>query len=162
MRSLGTNPQQGLGLWAHVAPTGVCGQGFICCSLQDDLAIPCFLELSHCLLGAPAINNSWMGARDVFFLGRSPNLAVKHLTIKHGTPGQGQGQREGICWLCIVCTLCALLRATPFPLAFKYFILLKVIYEMQLSAIHTKHSEQCSSHAQIFCPHAQLSCSVTL
>lgn len=102
MKSLGTNSRQDLGLWACVAPTGVCGEGLICCSLQDDLAIPCFLKLSHCLLRTPAINSSWVGAKDVFFPGRSPNQAVKHLTIKHGTPGRGHGQREGICWLCIV------------------------------------------------------------
>lgn len=60
--------------------------------------------LPHFLLGTPARNSSWVGARYVFFPGRSPNQAVTHFTIKHSTQ-QGvwiHGHSEGnvISWLC--------------------------------------------------------------
>lgn len=165
MKSLGTNPHQDLGLWACVAPTAVCGKGLICCSLQDDLAIPCFLKLSHCLLGAPAINSSWGKARDVFLPGRSPNLAVKHLTIKPGTPGQGHEQREGVCWLCIVSVgrkAQAVLRAPFFPLALNLFLKSFIKCNFLQSTPNTLSRVQSfSSHMQIFCPRGQLSRSVT-
>lgn len=95
-KSLGTNPHQ---------IQGMRGSGLIHCSLQDDLAIPAFLKLSHCFLGAPAINSSWVGARDVFFPGRIPDLAVKHLTVQHCTPGQGRSRGRGSAG----CALCDLL-----------------------------------------------------
>lgn len=95
-KSLGTNPHQ---------IQGMRGSGLIRCSLQDDLAIPAFLKLSHCFLEAPAINSSWVGARDVFFPGRIPDLAVKHLTVQHCTPGQGRSRGRGSAG----CALCDLL-----------------------------------------------------
>lgn len=75
----------------------------VCWSLQDYLAIPCFLKLSHFLLGTPAVNSSWVGARYVFFPGTSPNQAVTHFTIKHSTQQSvwvhGHGEGDVISWL---------------------------------------------------------------
>lgn len=42
-------------------------EGLNCCSLLDYLASPCFLKLSHFLLGTCAINSSWAGASYVLF-----------------------------------------------------------------------------------------------
>ena len=104
-----------------------------------------------------------------FFPGRSPNQAMKHFIIKHGTQQsvlvRGHREREAICRLCTAGVgrkAQALLRAPSFPLALN--LCLKLFIKCNFSKA-IPNAGRAQSPAQAMCvhfaPRAQLSRYVT-
>lgn len=78
IKSLGTDSHWDLGLLACVAgANSLLSMGFFSNSLLS--------EVSHFLLGTPAINRSWVRARYVLFSRQKPKASSETLYYQHGT-----------------------------------------------------------------------------